>query len=137
QFEQEGSLIEEGDMLTTVSDNSVMWVYFNVPEADYLEFKAAQDLHGGGDPQRLRLPRSKCELQLANGKLFRQPAAENITVESTFDNETGNIQFRADFPNPNGLLRHGQTGTLLLSSTLTDAIVIPQRSTFEILDKQY
>ena len=30
--EREGSLIKEGDILTTLSDNSVMWVYFNVPE---------------------------------------------------------------------------------------------------------
>src|SRR5690606_6815942 len=40
QFEQQGSLLEEGDMLTTVSDNELMWVYFNVPEADYLDFQA-------------------------------------------------------------------------------------------------
>ena len=40
QYEQQGSLMEEGDMLTTVSDNQLMWVYFNVPEADYLDFKS-------------------------------------------------------------------------------------------------
>ena len=38
--EREGSLIKEGDVLTTLSDNSVMWVYFNVPEAQYLEYMA-------------------------------------------------------------------------------------------------
>lgn len=137
QYEQQGSLIEEGDMLTTVSDNAVMWVYFNVPEADYLDFKTIQDETGAQEHQHLRLPNSKLQLQLANGKVFEQPAAETITVESDFDNETGNILFRADFPNPTGLLRHGQTGTLLLHRTRKDAIVIPQRATFEILDKQY
>lgn len=137
QYEQQGSLIEEGDMLTTVSDNLVMWVYFNVPEADYLAFKAMQGPGSIPDPHHLRLPNAKIELQLANGKVFDQPAAETITIESTFDHETGNIQFRADFPNPNLLLRHGQTGTLLLHRTLTNALVIPQRATFEVLDKQY
>lgn len=137
QYEQQGSLIEEGDMLTTVSDNLVMWVYFNVPEADYLAFKAMPGSGAAASPQHLRLPNAKIELQLANGKVFDQPAAETITIESTFDNETGNIQFRADFPNPDQLLRHGQTGTLLLHRTLSNALVIPQRSTFEILDKQY
>jgi membrane fusion protein (multidrug efflux system) len=137
QYEQQGSLIEEKDMLTTVSDNSVMWVYFNVPEADYLEFKTMKDAAKPGEPQHLRLPGTKVVLKLANGNLFDQPAADLLTVESNFDNETGNIQFRADFPNPNGLLRHGQTGTLLLNRTLPDALVIPQRATFEILDKQY
>ena len=40
--EQKGSLVEKGDILTTLSDNSVMWVYFNVPEARYLEYKASR-----------------------------------------------------------------------------------------------
>jgi len=136
QYEQQGSLTEEGDMLTTVSDNTVMWVYFNVPEADYLEFLDSESVHPQGQ-QRLKLQNSKLELQLANGKLFDQAAADTLTVESTFNNETGNILFRADFPNPRGLLRHGQTGTLLLRQTLAGAMVIPQRSTFEILDKLY
>ena len=42
QHEQHGSLIKEGDILTTLSDNSLMWVYFNVPETQYLEYMAAQ-----------------------------------------------------------------------------------------------
>ncbi|MGC4097839.1 MAG: efflux RND transporter periplasmic adaptor subunit [Nitrospira sp.] len=37
---QQGSLVEEGEILTTLSDNSLMWVYFNVPEARYLEYMA-------------------------------------------------------------------------------------------------
>src|SRR5262249_53767468 len=52
-------------------------------------------------------------------------------------NETGNIPFRADFENPDDLLRHGQTGNVLIHRTLNNAIVIPQRATFEILDKRY
>lgn len=137
QFEQQGSLVEEGDILTTASDNQVMWVYFNVPEVDYLKWKAMPGATSATDPQHLRLPNTKVELQLANGTIFGHAAAELITVESTFDHETGNLLFRADFPNPEGLLRHGQTGTLLLHRTLPDAIVIPQRATFEILDKQF
>ncbi|MCA9718396.1 MAG: efflux RND transporter periplasmic adaptor subunit [Myxococcales bacterium] len=137
QQEQQGSLLEEGDTLTTVSDNSVMWVYFNVPEADYLNFRALPQAIDPENPQQLTLPGARIELQLANGKIFDQIAGDTVTIESDFDNETGNILFRADFPNPSGLLRHGQTGTLLIHQPLKDAIVIPQRSTFEILDKQY
>ena len=58
-------------------------------------------------------------------------------IEAKFNNETGNIPFRADFPNPDRLLRHGQTGNVLIHRTLNNAIVIPQRATFEILDKRY
>ncbi|MGB1012532.1 MAG: efflux RND transporter periplasmic adaptor subunit [Nannocystaceae bacterium] len=137
QYEQQGSLMEEGAMLTTVSDNRVMWVYFNVPEAKYLDYKALPRAVDPQHPQQLTFPDAHIELQLANGQLFDQPAGESVTIESDFDNETGNILFRADFPNPNGLLRHGQTGTLLIRESLKDAIVIPQRATFEILDKQY
>lgn len=137
QYEQQGSLLEEGDMLTTVSDNSLMWVYFNVPEADYLDFLAIPTAVDPKHPQRLSLPNARLELQLANGAFFKHPALESITIESDFDNETGNIAFRADFPNPDRLLRHGQTGTLWVHRPIHDAIVIPQRATFEILDKRY
>ena len=135
--EQLGSLIKEGDVLTTLSDNSVMWVYFNVPEAQYLEYKAIQGKGDPKNPQKLKLSESKIELQLANGRKFDHTADDTITVEGQFNNETGNIPFRADFRNPDGLLRHGQTGTVLIHQTLKNAIVIPQRAVFEILDRQY
>lgn len=125
QHHQLGSLVEEGDILTTLSDNSVMWVYFNVPEAKYLEYEA--------DPKKDEL---KIQLKLANGEIFPQPGVIGA-VEAIFNNETGNISFRADFDNPDHLLRHGQTGTILLSRVVKDALVIPQRATFEILDKKY
>ena len=78
----------------------------------------------------------KVELQLANHETFSQPCM-SVTVEGQFNNETGNIPFRADFPNPDGVLRHGQTGTILIHRTLKNALVIPQRATFELLDKRY
>ena len=125
--EQQGSLVKEGDILTTLSDNSVMWVYFNVPEARYLEYMA--DLDQDKEDQQI-------ELVLANGSKFQQTGKIGA-IEAKFNNETGNIPFRADFPNPDGLLRHGQTGTVLIHRVLKNAIVIPQRATFEILDKRY
>jgi membrane fusion protein (multidrug efflux system) len=137
QLVQEGSLIEEGDILTTISNNEVMWVYFNVPEADYLRFKMLPGANDPDNPQRLDIPNAEIQLRLANGEIFEHDANPTLTIESDFDNETGNIKFRADFPNPERLLRHGQTGTLLLNETLSDAIVIPQRATFEVLDRQY
>jgi membrane fusion protein (multidrug efflux system) len=125
--EQLGSLIKEGDVLTTLSDNSVMWVYFNVPEAHYLEYMADRDQHKEDE---------RVQLRLANGSTFPQ-IGKIGAIEAKFNNETGNIPFRADFPNPTGLLRHGQTGTVLISRELKHALVIPQRATFELLDKRY
>jgi len=134
-FQMQGSLVGKGDLLTTLSDNSVMWVYFNVPEARYFEFKNRQGKNT--DPSRLELVDSRIELKLADGSIFKHDASNVVTVEGKFNNETGNIQFRSDFPNPELLLRHGQTGTILIHRTLRNATVIPQRATFEVLDKQY
>jgi membrane fusion protein (multidrug efflux system) len=127
QRQQLGSFLKEGEVLTTLSDNSKMWVYFNVPEKQYLEYKAAQKQHEAED---------KIELLLANHDKFPESCVL-LTIEAQFNNETGNIAFRADFPNPDGLLRHGQTGTILIHQTLKNAVVIPQRATFELLDKRY
>jgi membrane fusion protein (multidrug efflux system) len=122
-----GSLIKEGDILTSLFDNSVMWVYFNVPEKQYLEYMANRKQHEEED---------KIELLLANGNKFPQPGKIGA-IEGQFNNKTGTIPFRADFPNPDGLLRHGQAGTVLIHRTLKNALAIPQRATFEILDKRY
>ncbi len=104
-----------------------MWVYFNVPEARYLEYKSSVN------EQSANL---LIELQLADHSKF--PFSGSIgAIEADFNNETGNIAFRADFPNPNGLLRHGQTGNVLINRMLPNAVVIPQRATFEILAKRY
>jgi membrane fusion protein (multidrug efflux system) len=73
---------------------------------------------------------------MANNKLFDQPGVVE-TIEADFNNETGNIAFRATFPNPKGLLRHGETGSVLLQVPVKDALLIPQKSTFEVLDKKY
>lgn len=132
QRNQLGSLIAEGDILTTCSDNSLMWVYFNVPEKDYLAYKAELDKDKtNNDHSHLQI-----ELKLANGKIFPQPGKIGA-IEADFNNTTGNIAFRADFPNPDGLLRYGQTGTVLIHRPLTDVVVIPQRATYEILAKRY
>jgi membrane fusion protein (multidrug efflux system) len=121
-----GSLVDEGDLLTTLSDNSMMWVYFNVPEAEYLEYIT----HNKSDSLQI------VELEMANGKLFDQKGIVE-TIGADFNNETGNIPFRATFSNPNGILRHGETGNVLVQTPLNNAILIPQKATFEVLDKKY
>jgi membrane fusion protein, multidrug efflux system len=126
-FEQQGSLVKEGDVLTNLSDNSVMWVYFNVPEKYYIEYMKTSDKEK--EEQRI-------DLQLANGTKFPQ-RGKIAAVEGKFNNQTGTIPFRADFPNPDRLLRHGMTGNVLLHKTLSKALVIPQRATFEILARRY
>jgi membrane fusion protein (multidrug efflux system) len=123
---REGSLLDEGELLTTLSDNSKMWVYFNVPEAEYLDYiiSAKKD------------EKEEVTLLMANNKPFNQKGIVE-TIEGEFNNETGNIAFRATFSNPDGILRHGETGSIIMTIPLKDALIIPQKVTFEILNKKY
>lgn len=121
-----GSLVDEGELLTRLADNSKMWVYFNVPEAEYLDY-------------RMKVKRDSAmsvNLLMANNKPFTYPGVVQ-TIEADFNNETGNIAFRATFPNPDGLLRHGETGSILMAVPLENAVIIPQKATFEVLEKKY
>ncbi|MFN8286266.1 MAG: efflux RND transporter periplasmic adaptor subunit [Chitinophagales bacterium] len=125
-YERLGSLVDEGELLTTLSDNSKMWVYFNVPESEYLDYALRSKKEG---PQKVKL-------LMANNEVFPHEGTVE-TIEADFNNETGNIAFRATFPNPDGILRHGETGTILMPAHLKNAMIIPQKSTFDILDKKY
>lgn len=121
-----GSLVEEGELLTTLSDNRRIWVYFNVAEAEYLDYQ----LRRKGEEQR------SVRLIMANNMAFPHPGKID-TIEADFNNETGNIAFRASFPNPDRLLRHGETGKIQLMVPLENALVIPQKATFEVLDRKH
>ena len=73
---------------------------------------------------------------MANGQVFDQPGKVE-TIEADFNNANGNLAFRAAFPNPKGLLRHGETGKVLMSVPIKNAMLIPQKATFDILDKKF
>jgi membrane fusion protein (multidrug efflux system) len=121
-----GSLIDEGELLTSLSDNSQMFAYFNVSEPEYLDYST--NLQGRGNPE--------VRLLLANNQLF--PAHGNVeTIESEFNRETGNIAFRARFSNTDKILRNGETGKIRMSVPLRHALVIPQKASYEIQDKLY
>jgi membrane fusion protein (multidrug efflux system) len=121
-----GSLVNEGDLLSTLADNSEMWVYFNVPEAEYLNYKS----------NLKKDSLMKVKLLMANNQMFDYSGVVK-TIEADFNNENGNIAFRATFPNPKGLLRHGETGNVVATIPLKNALIIPQKATFEVLEKKY
>lgn len=123
-----GSLVEEGELLTNLSDISSLWVYFNVSEADYLNFMAMKKKNADKPVE--------VKLVLANGRPYEHTGTID-TIEADFDNETGNVAFRATFQNPEKLLRHGETGNVVLTEVLDQALVIPQKATFEVLDKKF
>lgn len=122
-----GSLIEEGALLTTVSDISQVYAYFNVSEKEYLEY----------------IRKNK---QQANGQLVELVLADDThyghkgrieTMESVFDGNSGTIAFRARFANPDNILKHGATGKIRLANDVDNALLVPQKAVFEIQDKNY
>jgi len=123
---KQGSLIDEGQLLTSLSDNSQMFAYFNVSEPEYLDYQT--NIKGRAD--------NKVSLLLANNELLKYKGTVE-TIESEFNNETGSIAFRAKFPNPDRLLKNGETGKIRMLVPLKNALVIPQKATYEIQDKTY
>lgn len=121
-----GSLIDEGDLLTSLSDNTAMYSYFNVSEPEYLSYQMHAADRGN----------NQVSLIMANGENFPQQGVIQ-TIEGEFDNETGNIAFRAKFPNVDRLLRNGETGKVRMTLPLNNALIIPQKATYEIQDQKY
>ncbi|WP_042479941.1 efflux RND transporter periplasmic adaptor subunit [Solitalea canadensis] len=121
-----GSLVDEGELLTSLSDNSQVYTYFNVSEPEYLNYQSTAN----------KGQKQKVSLILANNEMLKAKG-EVETVESEFDNETGNIAFRAKFPNPGLLLKNGETGKVQMVVPIKNALVIPQKATYELQDKKY
>ena len=121
-----GSLIDEGTLLTKLSNNKEVFAYFNVSEKEYL----------GYTNQKENEEKNSITLLLANGQAHKYKGAVE-TIEGEFDRNTGNIAFRAKFPNPDLLLKHGSSGKVQLTNDIKNALIIPQKSTYEIQDKFY
>ena len=121
-----GSLLDENELLTTLSDTHRLWVYFNVPEGQYLDYIQHRR---NGISQNVRL-------ELANKEIYPETGTIE-TIQSDFNSTSGNVAFRARFSNPHGLLRYGQTGKILWPKKINHAVLVPQKSTFEVLDKRF
>jgi membrane fusion protein (multidrug efflux system) len=124
-----GSLIDEGTLLTKISDNSFVLAYFHISEREYLDFsKNVMQDYTDDD--------NDVKLILANDT--EHPYDGSIeTIEGEFDSKVGNIALRAKFPNPDRLLKHGASGKVRIRQNLKKVLVIPQKATFEIQDKIY
>jgi membrane fusion protein (multidrug efflux system) len=121
-----GSLIDEGTLLTSISNDKEMLAYFNVSENEYFNFLRDKE----------QLKKQLATLVLADGQVYDYKGIVE-TVDGEIDKNTGNIAFRARFKNPELLLKHGATGKIVVSKKLKDALIIPQKSTFEVQEKTY
>ncbi|QNF33783.1 efflux RND transporter periplasmic adaptor subunit [Adhaeribacter swui] len=124
-----GSLVDEGALLTTLSDLGSVYVYFNVSEKEYLHHIKAQQ-------QGTSTSSEVVDLVLADGTRYAQKGKIE-TVEGVIEANTGAIAFRAKFPNPKQLLKHGSTGRVRLTNEVEEALLIPQKAAFEIQDQNF
>lgn len=123
-----GSLINEGTLLTSLADNEDVYAYFDLSEKEYLNYE--RNLKNDTTNSKT------VSLILADG-VEHNFKGRIETIEGAIDENTGNIAFRAKFPNPQKLIKHGASGKVRLLKKFTNVCLIPQKSTFEIQDKLY
>ncbi|MDE6651684.1 MAG: efflux RND transporter periplasmic adaptor subunit [Paramuribaculum sp.] len=129
---REGSLASPSSVqpLTTVSDNSEVYAYFSLTEKDILGLSGKGSLKNAIDSM------PSVQLRLADGSIY--PVEGKVaTVSGVIDNTTGSASVRALFNNPEGLLRSGSTGQIIIPDNQTNVIVIPQKATFELQDRRF
>ena len=117
--------------LTTVSDNTAMYVYFSMNESQLL---ALTREYGSMDKAVAAMP--EVELTLSDGSTY-QHKGRIESVSGVIDRQTGSVQLRAVFPNEGRILHSGSTGNVVLPNVRKGCIVVPQNATFEIQDKVY
>ena len=128
-----GTLVSPSDAtpLTSVSDNSEMYVYFSMSESQVLSLTRR---HGSLEQALLQMP--SIELQLNDGSIYSEMGRIEA-ISGIIDPSTGSVSIRARFPNYKRLLLSGGTGNVILPHRQDGCIVIPQSATFEIQDKVY
>src|SRR5258705_7462627 len=130
-----GSLIGKTTVepLTVLSETMDIHAYFSMSEINFLQFK---DQFPGTTIEQKIKQMPPVELVLASDSIYTQKGKVEL-AEGQFDKTTGTINFRATFPNANGILRSGNTGKIRIARDLGNSIVIPQEATFELQDKVF
>lgn len=117
--------------LTTVSDNSDVYVYFSMTENQLLNLTRQ---YGSIANTLKNMP--DVQLMLNDGSVYdRTGRIESIS--GVIDTSTGSVQLRAVFPNADGLLHSGGAGSVIVPNIHKDCVVVPQVATFELQNKVY
>ena len=121
----------ESTPITTVSDNSEMYVYFSLSESQVLSLKRQ---YGAIENALQDMP--DVELQLSDGTIYSEKGRIEA-ISGIIDPTTGSVTIRAKFPNKKRLLISGGSGTIILPHRQEGCVVIPQHATYEVQDKVY
>jgi len=130
---REGSLLTAGTSvpITTVASGGDVFAYFSFDEKFLLQF--ADGTEGSLAQEVAKLP--PVELVLANDQIYRYKGKVELG-SSLIDPNTGSLQMKGVFPNPDALLRSGGTGTIRIPTIYKNSIVVPQKATYDIQNKK-
>jgi membrane fusion protein (multidrug efflux system) len=132
---REGSLVSATNEipLTTVSDSKIIRAYFTMNEKQLLTFN--KTFSGATTVEKLKnVP--AVSLILVDDSEYNQKG-KIVTVNGLVNPQTGTTEFRAEFNNPEGLLRSGSTGIVRLPIEQKNVILVPQNAVFEVQGKQF
>lgn len=115
--------------LTTVSDNSSMYVYFSMNETQLLSL-----VRHYGSPEDALRQMPGIRLVLSDGSEYENEGRIE-SISGIVDRATGSVSLRAIFPNPEHLLFSGSSGNISIPTHYSDCVVIPQEATFRIQDR--
>ena len=128
---RQGALVgpETTQALTTISDNSLMYVYFSMDENQLLGL-----LRKYGSTEQAIRKMDAVGLMLSDGGMY-DAKGKVSSISGVINRSTGSVSLRADFPNPNRLLHSGATGNVVMKQQYKNVIIIPQSSTVTLQDK--
>lgn len=129
---REGSLVSPSTLLTVLSNSSDMRASFSLNEKDILNMTD----NGSRSIENAVAQMPAVTLQLANGERYQHPG-KIISISGVIDPSTGAASATAIFPNPDGMLRSGNSGRVIIPSIRNSAILIPQNATYEIQDMKF
>lgn len=115
--------------LTTVSDNSDMYVYFSMNENQLLSLTRQ---YGSMDDALKNMP--EVELRLNDNSLYEQKGKIE-SISGVINRQTGTVVARSVFPNESRLLHSGASGSIVIPNSYKNCIVIPQGATVRLQDK--
>lgn len=129
---KEGTLVSPQTLLTMLSDNSTMQAVFSLNEKVLLELTD----DGKRNLKDALASMPEVQLRLADGTIYPYKG-KIVSISGVIDSTTGSAQTKADFPNPDGMLRSGNTGQILIPTMHNATIQIPQSATYEIQDMRF
>ncbi len=129
---KEGALVSPQTLLTVLSNNGEMEAYFSMNEKEILDYT-----NGGRRSLQAALDSLPgVTLMLPNGEKYPY-TGKIISASGVIDAATGSAHIKALFPNPDGMLRSGNTANVMLPNVSRDAILIPQKATYEVQDMKF